>query len=259
MAVPNTDSFSLQDVENEIAGTQGSLTALFAASNEALFDPAYKGSKNSLMNFRNYNSVTYGFLYNLAAILHANFPIPGWHIPSSGEWNALIADLGGSTVSGGHLKEMGLISWDTPNTGADNSSGLSFRGGGTRDVSIFSGLRLSGVFAAIDQDSASFQRMLTLSYNSANAGINTFPKTAYTVSVRLFKDDGTNPGSVTDIDGNIYNTIKIGGQVITGKNFKCTKLNNGTAIPNITNQTTWNNNMQIAPSLCAYNNDINNV
>ena len=46
-------------------------------------------------------------------------------------------------------------------------------------------------------------------------------------------------GSVIDIDGNSYDTIVIGTQEWTVQNFKCTKLNDGTAIPEVTGNADW--------------------
>jgi len=47
------------------------------------------------------------------------------------------------------------------------------------------------------------------------------------------------PATVTDIDGNIYNTITIGTQIWMVENLKTTKYRDGTSIPNITNATSW--------------------
>ena len=55
MAVPNNASFSMLDVINEIPGAQNDLVECFAESVDGGFDPAYKGSKNQLLNFRNYD------------------------------------------------------------------------------------------------------------------------------------------------------------------------------------------------------------
>jgi hypothetical protein len=51
-SVPNNTVFSLQDVKNVINVV--SLADMFTYSVDAYFDPAYKGSKNNLLNFRNY-------------------------------------------------------------------------------------------------------------------------------------------------------------------------------------------------------------
>lgn len=58
----------------------------------------------------------------------------GWHLPSTGEWNILIEELGGQLEAGGKLKEYGTNHWQSPNTGATNSSGFTALPGGWRDV-----------------------------------------------------------------------------------------------------------------------------
>jgi hypothetical protein len=66
MAVPNTNVFSLQDVENEIPGAQGNLVNCFSSASANGFDPTYEGTKNSLLNFRNYLNATFKLsTYNL--------------------------------------------------------------------------------------------------------------------------------------------------------------------------------------------------
>lgn len=49
----------------------------------------------------------------------------GWHIPSDTEWKSLIDQFGGEAVAGAHLKLTGISLWQSPNAGADNSSGFS--------------------------------------------------------------------------------------------------------------------------------------
>ena len=56
MAVPNTTTFSLQDVVDEVNPTTDDLVDCFADAVASSFDSTYSGSKNQLLNFRNYGS-----------------------------------------------------------------------------------------------------------------------------------------------------------------------------------------------------------
>lgn len=81
--------------------------------------------------FSTYNNDTsyrneYGNLYNFYTIADSRNLCPSdWHIPSDSEWTILITYLGGDSVAGGKMKETGFAHWVFPNTGADNSSGLT--------------------------------------------------------------------------------------------------------------------------------------
>jgi uncharacterized protein (TIGR02145 family) len=59
--------------------------------------------------------------------------------------------------------------------------------------------------------------------------------------------------SVTDADGNVYHAVTIGTQTWTVENLKTTHYNDGTAIPNVTDNSTWNN--LSTGAYCWYNND----
>ena len=61
------------------------------------------------------------------------------------------------------------------------------------------------------------------------------------------------PGTVTDIDGNVYHTVTIGTQVWMVENLKTTKYNDGISIPNITDNTAWAN--LTTHGYCWYNNN----
>jgi len=65
--------------------------------------------------------------------------------------------------------------------------------------------------------------------------------------------------TVTDYDGNIYNTVTIGTQVWMKENLKVTHYRNGDTIPNVTDGTAWGNLIigEIG-AYCNYNNDANN-
>jgi len=67
---------------------------------------------------------------------------------------------------------------------------------------------------------------------------------------------GTNADTVTDIDGNVYHTVKIGNQVWTLENLRTTRFNDGTPIPLVTDKDKWF--MVMAPAYCWYENDFKN-
>ena len=88
------------------------------------------------------NGTTYGKLYNWYAVagIHDTDPNTpnkklaptGYHIPSDAEWTTLTTYLGGESVAGGKMKATGTSLWNTPNTGATNSSGFTGLPGGYR-------------------------------------------------------------------------------------------------------------------------------
>lgn len=59
---------------------------------------------------------------------------------------------------------------------------------------------------------------------------------------------------VTDVDGNLYNIVKIGTQLWMVENLKTTKYNDGTAIPNVTDNSGWPT-VPTTDAYCWYNND----
>jgi uncharacterized protein (TIGR02145 family) len=72
------------------------------------------------------------------------------------------------------------------------------------------------------------------------------------------KKDSTTPepasNTISDIDGNVYHTVKIGTQVWTVENLKTTRYNNGVPIPLVSDSATWSNST--TPAYCWMNNDI---
>ena len=83
------------------------------------------------------NYQNYGALYNWPAA--TNDCPENWHLPSDAEWTVLTDYLGGEGVAGGKMKSTRTIPdphprWNSPNTGANNSSGFTVLPGGYRGV-----------------------------------------------------------------------------------------------------------------------------
>ena len=82
------------------------------------------------------NYLTYGALYNWAAAKDA---CPsGWHLPDNSEWTQLADTLGGMSIAGGQIKEIGTDHWVSPNIGATNESGFTALPNGYFSLSTFS-------------------------------------------------------------------------------------------------------------------------
>ena len=78
---------------------------------------------------------TYGALYNWYTVNTGKLCPNGYHIPSDAESTEISEYLGGTSVAGGKLKEIGTTHWMTPNTGATNESSFTALPGGLRSYS----------------------------------------------------------------------------------------------------------------------------
>jgi len=208
------------------------------------------------------SNIKYGYLYNWYAASNSLFAPVGWHLPTQAEYITLVTFLGGAAIAGGKLKESGLTYWIDPNTGAINSVGFNARGGGVRGsgAGTFSGIQETGYHWTTTEDTENIGFYHTLfleNYTALADTINGYSAPKIGNSVRLIKDNSTLVASLTDIDSNVYRTTKIGNQVWLADNWACTKLSNGTAIPNVTDNTAWA--ALVTGAYCAYDNDINNA
>lgn len=83
-----------------------------------------------------------------------------------------------------------------------------------------------------------------------SGGLTNFTTKEVTVSIEY-------TGTVTDIDGNVYQTVQIGNQIWMAENLKVTRYRNGDYIPNVTGNTEWTN--LSTGAYCSYDNDNNNI
>lgn len=67
------------------------------------------------------------------------------------------------------------------------------------------------------------------------------------------KKTNTPSSTVTDSDGNVYQSVSIGKQIWMSENLKTTKLNNGTTISQVTDNSAWV--ASTLSSYCWYGND----
>lgn len=185
--------------------------------------------------------VKYGYLYNWWAATDArNIAPAGWHLATTTEISTLSTYLGGDSIAGGKLKEVGLTHWNTPNTGASNETAFNGLGSGGRHGTVGSFQNIKRLFEcwAPNDDEYSFGRGWSLSYNNASLENWHWSVFAHGKSLRFIKDDPTDTGTMVGNDGKVYPTVKIGNQVWMACNLAETKYRNGNSIsgPNFTNE-----------------------
>jgi uncharacterized protein (TIGR02145 family) len=173
------------------------------------------------------NGVVYGKLYNWYAVagiydgaslidasLRKKLAPIGWHVPNTQDFLKLNAFLGGTTVAGGKMKEIGTTHWNSPNTGATNSSGFASLPGGSVVVGSFAGLGSVAEFWSSDPDysygprsnpsATSFAYTIRMSSNYVNSILYSEIK-SYAYSVRCLSDQLLNSSDQTmNIQFSIY-------------------------------------------------------
>jgi len=138
------------------------------------------------------NGCTYGKLYNWYAVNDPRGLAPtGYHIPSETEVLTLQSYLGGQLVAGGKMKETGLVHWNSPNTGATNSSGFTALAGGSLVNGQFGGTGISAPFWMTDSSTPTMAYYMDLYNFNSILDIKIFDKVSGHY-VRLIKD-GSNP------------------------------------------------------------------
>jgi uncharacterized protein (TIGR02145 family) len=152
------------------------------------------------------NCATYGGLYQWDEMMQyittegtQGICPDGWHLPDDDEWMTLEEEVESTTGvawntfgfrgtdAGGNLKEAGTSHWNSPNTGATNSSGFKALPGGYRDPNgTFGNLNDHGIFWSSSSMSGPPIRRALLS-SSKQIGRSDMPKEAG-FSVRCIRD-----------------------------------------------------------------------
>lgn len=157
---------------------------------------------------------------------------------SSVKLNGNISDNGGSIVT-----ERGFYFGTSPAPESDGSK-LS-AGSGTG----FFSLPLIG----LSVNTTYYYRAYAINAAGTSLGSAIYFSTNMTASVSKLFNSSLTYGSLTDIDGNVYKTIRIGNQEWMAEDLKVTRLNDGTAISNISDNNTWGT--LTTPAYCWYDNN----
>lgn len=135
-----------------------------------------------------YNGV-YGKLYNWYAVGTGKLCPTGWHVPSDAEWTVLTDYLGGVSIAGGKLKEVGTDHWNAPNTGATDEVGFTGLPGGERlDSGSFGGTSATGYWWSANSRNDLAAWSIVLDRNKVNLDLRNYERKRNGFSVRCLKD-----------------------------------------------------------------------
>lgn len=200
----------------------------------------------------------YGLLYNWYAATSTDkiTSSDDWVVPTTTQISTLITYLGGSSVSGGKLKEIGFKHWNSPNTGATNEVGFNAVGSGIRvsGAGTFNFLKqVYSIWTSTEVNSTN-SYAIQLAYNGSESS-GTLSSNSKTVgmSIRLLYVGAVSPTQYVGNNGYVYGIIQIGTQYWLAQNLRETKLRSGTDIPNVTDNAAWS--ALTTPAWCVYDNN----
>lgn len=228
----STSLTSIEDIDDVDNTLELSMSAVMSAYIHIESSMSLSFQMAAIVKDAQSKTYQYGLGYNGYALLDSRGLAPaGYHLPTGEELQTIINTLGGEYIAGGKLKQTGIIRWLDPNV-ATNESGFNAVGTGNRDY--YSGEYVD--FKAITYigsttiDYGIYPKAIVIS-NASDYGTVSLGELNSVYMLRLIKNDSVNEGQVTDFDGNIYPTIKIGDIVITAVNIYTRHFNNGDIIP----------------------------
>jgi uncharacterized protein (TIGR02145 family) len=193
----DSNIISLLTVETVVDGDGNVYTVITVGPLQWLKeDWKYNSSGSRVYDDDLLNEEKYGRLYTWDQANALVLP-DGWRIPSQQDWldnSVYLSNLYGilDAQVGGKMKEVGYIYWNSPNTGADNETGLSMRGGGEYycspiDVYAEKNEKYHMWFSTEDPGDPTRQYCSDIEYNMAGEFYTSFNK-IYSLSVRLIRD-----------------------------------------------------------------------
>ncbi len=207
-------------------------------------------------------AIRLGYLYNDLAIKRADITSSDdWFVPTYAQFQAWVLSFSSYASAGAFLKQTGYTNWNSPNSGALNTSLLSFVGGGSRSsTGTFSGLLGTGYYRCIQYDPYTTVPTPSLVSSGTSMSFGALSRKAGT-SCRLFKVNNTDPNftfkSYVGNNGTIYRTCVYFGYEVIMCNLAETKYRDGSDILKLTLAADWA--ATVLPAYCSYNNDQNYV
>ena len=206
------------------------------------------------------SDIRFGLLYNwFAANDIRNIANTNAHVPSEEEWDSLADFLGGYEIAGNKLREEGNYHWSISEYSGTNDVGFSAVGSGRRaDPAQMSGLFTESTFWTCNELADIYGRHRLIASNSLmlwGMGSGSIKTNGY--SLRLVVTEPINIvnnfGIYIGNDQKRYRCVLINGTWWMANNLAETKYRDGSLIPEVINDTVWEN--LTTGAMCAYNND----
>lgn len=191
----------------------------------------------------------YGLLYNFYAVEPGNLCPKGWKVPSREE----LETLPFSTIKGSYSLMASDKNWSSSYE-PTNTTGFS---------ALPAGMTFGGSWMMGDAYfwSSTFDDMQTFPASYLYLGMYSYLDTHYKragMSVRCVEDESAvepepdpTPTSVTDVDGNEYPVVEIGGLTWMASNLRTLHLTDGTEIPiALGNDSSWD--AKTSPAACDF-------